>query len=107
MLAQHPADRLHPEAVPVGVDEVHYLGSRGSSSRAKKADAALEDLVRSAELLVLPLEVLQALAVVTAQPRPAPLIDLGPADPRAQVSRCTSSFSPMDSIAFHCDGYSC
>ena len=40
-------DRLDPPpqtvgaTIPVLVDERHYLGSRGSSSRAKKADAAL------------------------------------------------------------------
>src|SRR5438552_13598014 len=38
---QHIADRLDPEPVPVFVDEAHYFGSRGSSSLAKKADAAL------------------------------------------------------------------
>ncbi|MGI8648259.1 MAG: hypothetical protein DLM55_04335 [Acidimicrobiales bacterium] len=34
------ADRLDAEPVPVAVDELHYHGSRGSSSRAKKDDAA-------------------------------------------------------------------
>src|SRR5712692_3570529 len=38
---QHPADRLDPPTLPVGVDEAHYFGSRGSSSRAKKPAAAL------------------------------------------------------------------
>ena len=40
--AQHPADRLDPEPVPILVDESHYFPSRGSSSRAKKADAAFK-----------------------------------------------------------------
>jgi len=40
MRAQHPADRLDPERLLVGVDERHYHGSRGSSSRAKKLEAA-------------------------------------------------------------------
>jgi hypothetical protein len=40
VLAQHAADRLDPEAASMLVDEGDYLGSRGSSSRAKKADAA-------------------------------------------------------------------
>src|SRR5581483_6788217 len=38
---QMPADRLDPEPLTVPVDEGHYLGGRGSSSLAKKADAAL------------------------------------------------------------------
>ena len=40
MLGEHAADRLDPEPVPVVVDERDYHGSRGSSSRAKKLDAA-------------------------------------------------------------------
>jgi hypothetical protein len=40
LLAQHCADRLDPEPVPMHIDELHYHGSRGSSSRAKKLDAA-------------------------------------------------------------------
>ena len=35
---QFPTDRLDPEAVPVSVDEAAHLGSRGSSSRANKAE---------------------------------------------------------------------
>ena len=34
---QFPADRLDPEAFAVGLDEASHFGSRGSSSRAKKA----------------------------------------------------------------------
>src|SRR6266536_2415779 len=40
-LAQHPADRFDTaEPLPMFVDELDYLGSRGSSSRAKKPAAA-------------------------------------------------------------------
>src|SRR5438874_390248 len=40
-LAQHPADRFDTaEPAPMFVDECDYLGSRGSNSRAKKAEAA-------------------------------------------------------------------
>ena len=42
VLCEHPADRLDPEAVAVFVDEGDYLGGRGSSSRAKKAEAAFK-----------------------------------------------------------------
>src|SRR5262249_57842029 len=38
---QRLADRLDPPAVPMSVDQGHYFGSRGSSSRAKKLAAAL------------------------------------------------------------------
>jgi hypothetical protein len=38
---QHPADRLDPELVLVGVDVAGHLGRRPSSSAAKKADALL------------------------------------------------------------------
>ena len=37
---QRPADRLDPPPTPVAVDEGHDFGSRGSSSRAKNAEAA-------------------------------------------------------------------
>src|SRR5271170_125491 len=32
VLGEHPADRLDPEAFPVGVDVRHYFGCRRSSS---------------------------------------------------------------------------
>jgi hypothetical protein len=66
---QHAADRLNPEPVSVLVDEHgQLLGGRGSSSRAKKADAAFKislarrnsrfsrssSLMRSASAVVLP-----------------------------------------------------
>jgi hypothetical protein len=41
MLAEHPADRLDPETVPVSVDEGDYLCDWRSSSDPKKGDAAL------------------------------------------------------------------
>src|SRR5690606_7057713 len=41
MLPQHAADRLDPEAVPVGVDERHYFFDWRSSSAPKKDAAAL------------------------------------------------------------------
>jgi len=37
---QHAADRLDPEPDPVVIDEGGHHGKRGSSSRAKKLDAA-------------------------------------------------------------------
>lgn len=40
MLTEHPADRLDPEPSPVSIDERDHHGKRGSSSRAKKLDAA-------------------------------------------------------------------
>src|SRR5690606_31105648 len=42
-LAQDPADRLDTaQRFPMFVDELDYFGSRGSSSRAKKAEAAFK-----------------------------------------------------------------
>src|SRR5690242_6064297 len=40
VLGEHAADRLDPEPVALAVDERHYQGSRGSSSRAKNELAA-------------------------------------------------------------------
>src|SRR5690625_269710 len=40
MLGKHAADRLDAEPVTMIIDELHYQGSRGSSSRAKKLEAA-------------------------------------------------------------------
>src|SRR5690606_38424398 len=40
VLGKHAADRLDSEPVTVIIDELNYHGSRGSSSRAKKLDAA-------------------------------------------------------------------
>ena len=40
VLGQHPADRLDPEPATMSVDERGHHGSRGSSSRAKRLDAA-------------------------------------------------------------------
>src|SRR5680860_684805 len=40
MLRKHATDPLDPEPVLMSVDEADYHGSRGSSSRAKKLDAA-------------------------------------------------------------------
>ena len=37
---QHPADRLDPETIPVDIYEAGHLGGLGSSSCAKKTDAA-------------------------------------------------------------------
>lgn len=39
MLTQDRDGRLDPETLEVSIDEHHYQGSRGSSSRAKKLDA--------------------------------------------------------------------
>jgi hypothetical protein len=40
VLGEHAADRLDPEPLFMVGDELNYQGSRGSSSRAKKLDAA-------------------------------------------------------------------
>jgi hypothetical protein len=40
VLGEHAADRLDPEPASMFVDERHYQGKRGSSSRAKNELAA-------------------------------------------------------------------
>ena len=42
VLGEHPADRLDPEPVPVGVDEGDHLGDWRSSSAPKKCAAAFK-----------------------------------------------------------------
>ena len=106
MLGEHPADRLDPEPVPVVVDEGDYLGSRGSSSAAKKADAAFKiSLARRSSTFSFS-QLLQLGPLVGGEPGPRTGVGLGPADPRPKVSWLTDSFAEIDSMAFHCDGYS-
>jgi len=87
---QRLADRLDPEAVPVFVDELHYFGSRGSSSRAKKAEAAFRDLVGPPQLTVLLLQLSDALLVLGRNSRSFALVDLCLLHPVSQRLRAQS-----------------
>ena len=63
-----------------------------------------EDLVRALQFEVVAFELLQALAFVGRQARPLAAIALGLAHPASERLDATSSFSPTDRIAAHCDG---
>jgi hypothetical protein len=78
------ADRLDPEGGALRVDEGGHLADRRSNSAPKKAAAALPDLVRPSELAVLPLEQLQALALLAREPCPPAAVDLVLVDPRPE-----------------------
>jgi len=86
VLAQHRADRLDPEPLPMIVDERHYRGSRGSSPAAKNPDALLR-ISFARRLLVLALERLEPLPFIARQPGPLTLVDLDPTHPLADRLR--------------------
>ena len=83
VLCEHAADRLDPEPVTMIIDELNYHGSRGSSSRAKKLDAASRisfarfnsrtsassRLIRCASFLVVPGRSPASIAACLHQPR--------------------------------------
>jgi hypothetical protein len=99
-MLEHPADRLDPEHPTVGVDEGNYHGSRGSSSRAKKLDAASRiwlarlssfksrsrSLIRFASLVVVPDRCPVSIRCYSTQPR--------------NVSGTTPTRSPMRRTAW-------
>ncbi len=91
----------------MSVDEGHYFGSRGSSSRAKKADAALRiSFARRSSLFSRSSSRILARSSL-GNPGRRPSSTSARRTQVRSVSRCTSSFSEIDSIVFHCDGYSC
>ena len=107
VLGEHPADRLDPETVPVLVDVGDYLFGWRSSSAPKKAAADLRISFarrssftsRSSSLMLRPL--------VGREPGPVTGVGLGSAHPDPQRLVVEPSLAEIDSIAFHCDGYSC
>jgi hypothetical protein len=105
VLSEHPADRLDPELVAVFVDEPDYLGSRGSSSRAKKADAAFKiSFARRNSAFSRSNCFMRARSsVVNPGLRPASVS--ARRTHNRNVSELIDNFCAIDSIAFHCDGY--
>lgn len=82
---QGAADRLDPEAVVMFVDEHAYLGRCGSSSVAKKTEAALRISLARPQLLDLVLQGLQSFSLIAGeQVGPPALVGFGLADPAAQ-----------------------
>ena len=72
-----PADRLDTEALAMLVDERAHFGRSASSSVAKNTLAAFEDLIRPAQLGVLPPQPLDLLPLRRRrQVRPQPLVGL-------------------------------
>jgi hypothetical protein len=59
----------------------------GVASTDRTQGRGLQDLIRAAQLAVLPLQRLQPLAFVAGQPWPQPVIGLGSTDPLAQRLR--------------------
>ena len=76
-------DGPDPEPASVLVDEVHCPGGWGSSSRAKKAEAALR-IVGPTQLLVLARQLPQAMPLVGRQAWPLAGVGLRPPDPLSQ-----------------------
>ncbi len=80
-----PPTEGHPcHAISVAVDERDYFGGRGSSPRAKKADAALRISLARRSSRHLAFQLGDALAVVGRHAGPAAIVDVGLPDPVAQ-----------------------
>jgi hypothetical protein len=84
VLSHDAADRLVPEPVAVFVDEVDYQGSRGSSSRAKKLDAASRISFARLSSLFSWRSFLSSSASDVVTPRRATRVDVGLLAPRPQ-----------------------
>ena len=89
---QHPADRLDPERVPVGVDVRDHLRAAAVELRREESRRRLQDLVGPAQLPVLPLQLGDPLAARwRADPGPLAPVDLG------LVTQLRSDSGPMPS----------
>src|SRR5690606_5746079 len=107
VLTQHGADRLDPETVPVVVDERDYFFDWRSSSAPKKADAAFRiSLARRSSLFSRSSSRIRSRSSVVTPGRWPASVSARRTQTRS-VSRLMSNFDAIDSIAFHCDGYSC
>src|SRR5581483_3484710 len=103
---QHAADRLDPPALAVHVDEAHHLGGRGSSSRAKKAEAAFNISLarRSSRFSRSSSRIRSRSALLTPGRRP-PSTSARRTHLRS-VSGVIPNLPASDEIAAHSDGYS-
>src|SRR5690606_10191697 len=107
VLTQHPADRLDPEAVAMVVDERDQRLDWRSSSAPKKADAALRiSFARRSSLFSRSSCLIRSRSSVVTPSR-RPWSTSARRTHTRRVSRLMSSFSAIEQIAFHCDGYSC
>jgi hypothetical protein len=90
----------------VSVNERDYLGGRGSSSRAKKADAAFKiSFARRSSRFSRSSSRNRARSSVVNPGRSPASVSARRTQIR-NVSWLMLSFAEIDSIAFHCDGYS-
>ena len=103
---QLPADRLDPEALAMPPDEAAHFGSRGSSSRAKKAEAALRiSLARRSSRFSRSSSRSRSRSSV-ASPGRAPLSTSARRTHVRNVSAVIPNFEAIDVIVAHCDGCS-
>src|SRR3954453_13996939 len=106
MLGEHPADRLDPEPVPVGVDERHYFLDWRSSSAPKKADAAFKiSFARRSSRFSRSSSRIRARSSVVSPGRWPASVSARRTHWRS-VSWLMLSFAEIDSIAFPCEEYS-
>src|ERR1019366_6325359 len=103
---QHPADRLNSPAFPVVGNELHGLGGLGSSSRAKKREAALRISLarRSSRFSRSSSRIRSRSAVVT--PDRSPPFTCARRTQRRSVSRVIPNLAEIDPSAAHSEGYS-
>jgi hypothetical protein len=81
------------------------IGGHTRRSLRRLVDSGI--LLARAQGFVLTLELTHPSPLVGRESGPATLIDLSSADPHPQRLVVHASFSAIDAIAFHCDGYSC
>src|SRR5205814_9946078 len=103
---QLPADRLDSPTLLVGGDEAHDFGSRGSSSRAKKAEAAFRiSLARRSSRFSRSRLRIRSCSVLVMPGRLPPSISARRTQWRS-VSGLVPNFSASELRAAHSDGYS-
>jgi len=102
----HPADRLNSPTLPVLGNELHGLGGLGSSSRAKKRDAALKIslVLRSSRFSRSSSRIRSRSKVVT--PLRSPPSTWALRTHRRSVSLVIPNLAEIDSIAAHSEGCS-
>jgi hypothetical protein len=103
---QEAADRLDSPAGAVGVDEAHRGGSCGSSSRAKKTEAAFRiSLARRSSRFSRSNSCIRCRSVLVSPGR-SPLSTSARRTHNRRVSAFMPSLSAIDEIAAHSEGYS-
>ena len=103
---QFATDRLDPEALAVGLDEAGHFGSRGSSSRAKKTEAAFRiSLARRSSRFSRSSSRSRSRSSV-ASPRRAPLSTSARRTYVRNVSAVIPNFEAIEVIVAHCDACS-